>query len=450
MTFLIPSKPTRRSILRGTLGGAAVSVALPFLDCFLDSRGAAIAATGAPVPVRFGTWFWGLGQTPGRAISNKMGAGIEFLDECKALIPHRDQLNYFSNFNTPLDGKSSLVHFTGWVAARTGEAPGHDRDVRLPTLDVLIGDHVGANSRFRSIDISCTGNPKDTYSFRSAGAPNTAEVSPIALYTRVFGSEFVDPNKGDFKPDPNIMLRQSVLSAVSEKSKKFVSSLGAEDKARIDQYFTSIRQLEERLALQLKKPPPNEACSVPIAPGEGPIGTEVGVVQSNHKLMTDLLVLAVACNQTRMFNMAYSDSTSSLRMPGNTQTHHNITHEEPTDPKLGYQVQSSRFATWSMEAFAYFVDAFSKMREGDGSLLDNTLIFANSDTSYARIHLNDNIPMMTAGKAGGRIKTGIHVDGGGNPITRVGFTAMQVMGLPLESWGTGSLRTSKAISEIIA
>jgi hypothetical protein len=82
--------------------------------------------------------------------------------------------------------------------------------------------------------------------------------------------------------------------------------------------------------------------------------------------------------------------------------------------------------------------------------LDNTLIFANSDTSAAKVHGTDNVPMLTVGTAGGRLKTGLHIDGGGSPTTRVGFTLMQVMGVPLNDWGTGSLQTSKAISEIVA
>lgn len=449
MSILIPRKASRRAILRGALGGTAVSVALPILDFFLNSNGTALAATGAPLPVRFGTWFWGLGHTPGRGISPSTENGIEFLEECKVLDNYKKHINYFSNFNIPLDGKVSQVHFTGWVAARTGDAPGRDREVRLPTLDVLIGDTIGSGSRFRSLDLTSTGNPKDSYSFRSAGSPNTAEVSPLSFYARVFGPDFIDPNKLDFKPDPDVILRQSVLSAVNESSKKFIAALGTEDKARIDQYFTSIRQIEGRLALQLQKPDANEACIVPHVPGEGPIGAEIGTARSNHKLLTDLLTLTVACNQTKIFNMAYSDSLSSLRLPGTTQNHHNLTHEEPTDPKLGYQAQAARFAAWSMEEFAYFVKAFSEMREGDGTLLDNMFIFANSDTSHAKIHLNDNIPVMTVGRAGGRLKTGVHVNGGGDPITRIGFTALQVMGVPIETWGTGSLQTSKVVTEVL-
>ena len=89
-------------------------------------------------------------------------------------------------------------------------------------------------------------------------------------------------------------------------------------------------------------------------------------------------------------------------------------------------------------------------RPGSGTLLDNVLIFAATETNYARVHSIDGVPVFTAGRAGGRIKTGLHVVGNGDPITRVGLTAMQVMGLPLDKWGTQSLQTSKTITEILA
>ena len=78
------------------------------------------------------------------------------------------------------------------------------------------------------------------------------------------------------------------------------------------------------------------------------------------------------------------------------------------------------------------------------------LIFAATETNYARVHSIDGVPIFTAGHAGGRIKTGMHIVGNGDPITRVGLTAMQIMGLPLDTWGTRSLQTSKTISEIVA
>ena len=103
-----------------------------------------------------------------------------------------------------------------------------------------------------------------------------------------------------------------------------------------------------------------------------------------------------------------------------------------------------------MEEWAYFVEALAKVKEGDGTLLDNTLTYALSDISYAKIHSLDGIPMFTAGKAGGRIKTGLHIDGAASPGTRVGYTAMKIMGLDIPSWGTLSNTTSKEVGEILA
>ena len=439
---------TRRRALKGLVNGAAVTVALPWLDCFLDDHGTALAS-GAPIPVRFGTWFWGLGFNPGRGVSAKTGPDYSFLEECQALTPYRREINYFSNFNTPLDGKTATVHYTGWVACRTGSVPNTGQDLLAPTLDVVIGDVIGGNTRFHALNLSSTGNPRDSYTARNTGSRNAAEVSPVGFYARVFGSEFADPNSADFKPDPAVMVRQSVLSAVKEQSQDFSRKLGAADKARMDEYFTSIRETEKQLETQLEKPAPLEACRRPAPPADYPIGTELDTVLANHKVLSQLLALAVACNQTRVFNMLYSQALSTIHRRGEAFIHHTLTHEEPLDPKLGYQAEVAWYNQRSFEAMATFIKAFADIKEGAGTLLDNTLIFANSDTNHAKMHALDGIPVMTVGKAGGRIKTGYHITGNGDPITRIGLTVQQVMGLPVQQWGSLSLQTSKPISELM-
>jgi hypothetical protein len=102
-----------------------------------------------------------------------------------------------------------------------------------------------------------------------------------------------------------------------------------------------------------------------------------------------------------------------------------------------------------MEAWAYFVGALADFKEGDGSLLDRTLVYAHSDQEYAKVHAIDGIPMFTAGRAGGRIKSGLHIDGQGDPGTRLGYTVQRLMGLQPSSWGTGSMNTNKEIGEIL-
>jgi hypothetical protein len=166
-------------------------------------------------------------------------------------------------------------------------------------------------------------------------------------------------------------------------------------------------------------------------------------------MMSELLALAVACNQTRVFNMLYSQALSTLHRRGEAFIHHTLTHEEPEDPKLGYQAQVAWYNVRSFEAMAAFINAFKSIKEGDGTLLDNVLIYANSDTNYAKMHALDGIPVMLIGKAGGKLKTGYHITGNGDPISRIGLTAQLAMGMQVQKWGTMSMQTSKPIAELL-
>lgn len=455
MSVFLPSKTSRRQVLRSMMGGGVVSLTLPFLDCFLNGNGTALAS-GAPIPVRFGTWYWGMGHTPERAVKVKTqtSPGIEFLQETQALIPHKDKMTYFGNFNMPLDGRSNYTHHSGWVINRTGSAPEASGDIPAPTLDLLIADEIGAGTRFRTLDVTSVSLARENYSARNTYNRAAAEVDPVALYDRIYGPEFADPNKADFKPDPVVRLRKSVLSAFAEETKDYMKTLGAADKQRMDQYFTSIREIENQLALQLQKPEPNEACVVPQRPGamaedEVIKVREMDSVVETHKIMSKILAMAVACNQTRVFNMVFTDNFANVRRVGETYTHHLLTHEEVIDPQIGYQPLTYWFNERAMEGMATYIETLESIPEGDGTLLDNCLIFATSETNYARLHTIDGVPVYLIGGAGGRIKQGMYVAGGGDPITRVGLTTMQVMGVPIQTWGTKSLQTSKPITEIL-
>lgn len=438
----------RRTVLRGMMGGSAITIALPLLDSFLNTNGTALAS-GAPMPVRFGTWFWGCGMTPFRWTPTTEGKDFEILDELQAIAPFKDQVSVLSGFGVSLDGKTNIPHISGALGLRTGLAP-DSRTSDVPSVDVLIAEAIGKDSRFRSLEMAATGNPRDSYSFRGAGVVNPSEESPIALYQRIFGPEFQDPNAADFTPDPRAMVQKSVLSAVADQRESLMKKVGSADRARLEEYFTSVRQIEQQFALQLERPPPAEACSILSSPEEGPVGTDIRDARRNHKLLAEIVAMALACNQTKVFNVVFSNSASSLRQAGRATTHHQLTHEEQIDEALGYQPEATHFIEESMAAWGEFVSAMANIREGDGTLLDNSLVFAHSDTEYAKTHNVVGIPVMLAGKAGGKVKSGIHVKGNGDPITRIGLTLQQLMGVPVDKWGTKSMITSKVVSEIIA
>ncbi|MDH4040370.1 MAG: DUF1552 domain-containing protein [Gammaproteobacteria bacterium] len=440
------SKMPRRTFLRGAMRGAAVGVALPLLNCFLNENGRAFAATGQRLPLRFGTWIWGCGHIPELWIPTTTGRDYVMPPHLAPLEPYRGQLAIFSGFDVKLDGVANKPHITGCLGLRSG-IPVPDENVKAPTLDVLIGDAIGTGTRFRSIEVSTSGIQR-SYSYRTAGSPNPSEVSPLALYQRIFGDGFQDPNSMEFHPDPQYMVHHSVLSAVQEERKRLMATVGAEDRHRLDEYFTSIRQLEQQLALQLQPPAPVQDFVMPDAPPQVTLDSEMENVMVIHKLMAGLLARALQCNQTRVFNVLLSDTTSNLRRRGTTTTHHTLTHEEPVDPALGHQREVAWFAQQSMIAWREFLDELASIPEGDGTLLDNCLVLAHSDCSIAKAHAVEGIPVMVAG-ASGRIRTGYHMAGNADPISRLGLTIQQAMGLQVEKWGTMSMETNRTVTELL-
>ena len=438
----------RRRVLRGMLNGGAVTVGLPLLNVFLNGNGDALA-DGKPMPVRFGTWFWGLGMSKSIFVPKTTGANYEITEEMEALKDVKKHFNVYTNLMAYRDG-AFFCHYTGWVVARTGASPVLNNQAPGESIDVTVANQIGRTTRFKSLTTTATGDVRTVVSYENATTPNPSEASPLNFYTRLFGPDFQDPNAPSFTPSPRVMVRKSALSAVSDQIQTLNKKVGAEDKARLDQYFSGLRHLEQQFDQQLTKPEPLAACHPAKAPKEdAKLGNIAELVQARHNMMTDLLVMAVACDQTRVFNMAYSNASSNTTKPGYDKPHHTCTHEEPRDEKLGYQPNASWYVRRSFESLAYFIGAFAKVKEGDGLLIDNVLIQANTDVSNARVHSLEEMPAFTAGRAGGKVKTGLHIDGKGAQLTRLSLTSMKAMGLDINSWGTKSNQASKEISEML-
>jgi hypothetical protein len=433
------------------LGGCAVTVGLPLLDCFLDGNGQAMAS-GAPMPVRFGTWFWGCGVNASRWIPDKVGPDYDLKAELAPIAPFKNKVTVLSGFNCSLGAKPNLAHWSGIMGTFTGSCPTKggmgNGTADAPTIDCLVADAIGSRSRFRSLEVACTGLSSVSYSMRAGSTVNPSEVDPVSLYKRIYGSEFQDPNAADFKPDPAIMMRQSVLSSVKDDRDQLMRVVGAADRARVDQYFTSLRDTEQQLTMMLEKPARAEACVVPKTPAAKELGPVWDTTIKTHDILGQLVVMALACNQTRVFNLALSTAPSNLRKSGSAVSFHELTHEEPVDEKLGYQPESTFFIEKSMETFASMLRMLDSVKEGDGTLLDHMLLLATSESNYAKIHSIDSLPIMVAGSANGKWRSGRHVAGKGDPCSRVGLTIQQALGMPVGSWGTEAMATSKPIGEV--
>lgn len=444
----------RRSFLRGVLQGSAVCVGLPILNRFLNLNGT-VYADGTRLPVRFGTYFWGLGLTDTptggtRWVPSKTGYGYEIMPELESLRPVKDKVSVFSGFRGIGDGRPNLVHWSGHASILSGVAPGVTGRFDAPSFDSVIADAIGTSTRFKVIDVDASMSRQPvSYSTRTGVTFAMPETTPLSLYSKLFGPGFQDPNSDNWKPDPSIMLRQSVLSAIKDQRQALMAGVGKDDQIKLDQYFTSVREMENQLEVQLQKPAKCEACVLPTAPKEVVHSASVDSVRANTKAMAKLLALGLACNQTRVFNFVHTAGVSETYVAGESKIYHQITHDEPTDTKLGYQPETSMLAGLVMQAFGDFLVELDSVKEGSGTLLDNCLIMAFSDTGYAKIHSIENIPMFLAGKAGGKHKAGQHVHTTGESVTRVSLTAQQLVGAPVGEFGTGSMRTARPITEVI-
>jgi len=439
---------SRRRVMRGMMHGSAVTVALPFLNCFLDGNGVALA-DGTPRRVRFAHWFFGNGFTAGRKwwLDKPGPIGDQVLpEELAPLESIKDKINIISHLNVLPDGRPNRPHQTGWQRFWQGPVPSGP-SVAAPSVDAMISEAVGQNTRFRSLGASCTGNAASSVSFLEGGVAQPNEFSPAALYARIFGPDFTDPNAGTFTPDPKVMAKRSVLSAIKDERTALELDLGAEDKKRLDQYFTSLRQLEQQVEMQLTKPEPLVACVKPTGPDEMKTSDQLDVSIATHKVMGQLLAHALLCDQTRSVRLMFSDSTPNLRVAGDSTTYHTYTHQEPMD---GPQEKCRFFARECTIQMAEFIKMLDSFQEGDSTLLDQTLVVITSDNGMAFTHSLNNIPFLTAGRAGGAVKTGQYLNMAGDPATRVGLTAMQLFKVPVNKFGTDSMATSKTISEILA
>jgi uncharacterized protein DUF1552 len=445
----------RRSFLRGMLSGAAVCVGLPLLDRFINGNGTAFA-DGAKLPVRFGTYFWGLGLTDTptggtRWVPKKVGPDYEITPELESLKSVKDKVSVFSGFRVIGDGRPNLVHWSGHAGILSGVAPAMSGRFDGPSFDTKVADAIGTSTRFKTLDIDASiSRLPVSYSTRTGATFASPETTPLGLYTRLFGAGFQDPNSDNWKPDPSIMLRQSVLSAVTDQRQSLMAGLGKADQVKLDQYFTSVRDMENQLAIQLQKPEKCQACVVPPVPKEAPRSASVDAVNANTKTMARLLAMGLACNQSRVFTFVHTAGASETYLAGQSKIYHQITHDEPTDAQLGYQPETSKLAGLVMQALGDFLLEMDAIKEGDGTLLDNSLIMAFSDTGYAKIHSIENIPMFLAGRAGGRHKAGQHIAGKGDSVTRVSLTAMRLAGAPAGDFGSGAMKTARQITEVIA
>jgi hypothetical protein len=445
----------RRSLLRGMLYGSAVSIGLPLFESMLNANGTALAE-GAPLPKRFGVFFWGNGVRLAKWTPSTQGAGYALTEELAPFANVKDYLSVVSGYDIKTGNERG--HHAGTVGILSG-SPMISQDPKgsvyastfsAPSIDQVVAGAIDAPLKFRSLEVGVSKNvvtgEGTTLRYLSHNGPDNAnppEYTPSNLFKRLFGDGFTAPGQTT-KVDPKLALRRSVLSAVREDAASLKRRLGVNDQRRLDQHMDSIRALETQILAIEAAPPPPSACSLPAAPT-----TLTGdkYLSAVNEAMANLIATSLACDQTRVFSLMFSGSVGVTSYPElGIGDHHGLTHNES-----GEQPQVNSITVFIMQRFAKLLEILQASKEGDGSLLDNCVILGSSDTAEGLPHSIDDYPILVAGKGGGALAhPGVHVRSDGGNTSDVLLTLLQAMDLPLTSFGNGGGQTSRSVSALRA
>jgi hypothetical protein len=400
---------SRRTILRG-LGTA---IALPMLDA-MQSVGRAAAADEAPLRVAFLYVPNGMHMPDWRP--SKVGRGFEVGSILKPIEHLKDQFNVLTNLT--LDGarahgdgggdhaRSAASFLTGAHPKKTNGADIHNGI----SIDQVIAQAVGDQTRFSSLELglegsaqsgSCDSGYSCAYSsnlaWRNSTSPLAKEMDPAAVFDRLFasGKEEEDQSANGFRKSR----RQSILDFALEDAKRLHQELGTSDRRKLDEYMYAVRDVEKRLVMSEK---------LDVGNYERPKGVPKEI-DEHSQLMMDMMTLAMQTDSTRVLSFMFANEGSNRSHPqvGAPEGHHQLSHHGKSEEK---QEKISRINHFYAQRLAYFLDALASIREGERSLLDNSLVLYGSGISDGDRHNHDDLPILMAGSGGGRVQTGRHIE----------------------------------------
>ncbi|MEZ5398048.1 MAG: DUF1552 domain-containing protein [Bryobacteraceae bacterium] len=406
---------SRRSMLRA----AGAAIALPPLEAMFNPSGTAYAATGSAPPRRLVFWFNGNGIPEKYWIPRETGSGFA-LPPCLApLAPFRDDIHIVSGLDSPAARvpQPGNSHYPSMSALVSG-MPYTGRGAGGPSFDQMVAREAGGGDRFRSLQIGVSQESfgeaiQRNMSWADRDRPLPPEMLPHRLFDRLFGvrdAAWIDRKK-------------SILDTLGEEARAASARLGQADRARLDEYLGSIRELEKSIASL----PPEYRTVVEQPPEGGDMRDWPRIA----KLQSDLLVHAFASGQTRVASYMLTKCQGLARFPwlGHTsQRHHEYTHGQVETPR-GMRILRD-ICRWHVEEFAYLIGKLKSTPEGAGSLLDNTALVFVHEHAEANTHKNNNHAVLLAGRAGG-LRGGLHTRSTGSIGDLYWTLATEALGVPL-------------------
>lgn len=405
---------SRRRFLRGF----GTLIALPTMESLLPTSVARAVEKTGRFPLRMAFVYSPNGKNMRQWRPSGEGVNYTLSRALQPLEAHRADFSVISGLaldaarphgNGPGDhARANASFLTGCIARKTAGA-----DIKLGvSVDQIAAQAVGHHTRLPSLEISCdearrAGNCDSGYScayqfnlaWKSESMPLSPERDPKAVFDRLFGANDAEENAAAraTRDEKN----KSILDLVMEDTRDLQRQLGRRDQEKLDEYLTSLRQVERRLTGASQ-------AAQQLPPGaKAPDG--IPQSYSEHiRLMYDLLALAFQTDSTRIasFLLAHDGSNRTFPEVGVNDAHHGFSHHQRNPEKLEMLAKVDEFYS---EQFAYFLEKLKSIPEGDGTLLDNSMIVFGGGISDPDRHNHDDLPVLLAGRGGGTITPGRHI-----------------------------------------
>jgi hypothetical protein len=446
--MMIPRQNTlsRRAVLRG----AGVAVGLPWLEAMVPSALAASSPARATAPVRMAVLYMPNGVNTSQWVPQGEGRDFRLSPTLESLQDLKDQLVVVSNLwnaasNTG-DGhyakESSLLTCTAIT-----KTLGVDINIHGPSMDQVAAQKVGELTPLPSLELGI--EPESTGVDANVGytrvygchiawsnptTPLARETNPYSVYERLFRA--AGPVGDSVKRDT------ALLDRVLEHSRRMRTRLGSADRARLDEYLSIVRSLETRLERAADPKRNNWKPLVPVSSASKPTA-EPATHEQHVRLMLDLIALAFQSDTTRITTFMFGNAVSGVNfrfLPGVTDSHHEISHHSKDPEKLRQYAVINR---WHVAQYGYLLRKLRDMKEGEQSVLDNSMILFGSALSDGNTHDPHRLPIVLGGRAGGRLASGQHVicpeD---SPAANLYVSMLDAFGTPVDRFADSTGRLS--------
>jgi hypothetical protein len=446
-----PWQIDRRTFLRG-LGAA---IALPMLDAMIPPLGSGALAAGAAAifPRRMGVIYSPNGVNVANWTTPELGANYKLPVTLEPMAAFRDDFTLISGLaqhNTLALGDGGGDHARASATFLTGVHPRKTAgaDIRAGTsFDQIAAEKIGHLTRLPSLELSgavtqhsgaCDAGYSCAYQFNiswhSESMPMNPETDPRAVFERLFGD--ASSHESAAARAHRQAMQKSVLDFVMNDAAALNAKLGANDSHKMDQYLTAVRELEKRV---------DSATQAAIKPPPGVQAPPMFEDFEQHlDLMFDMIVLALQTDSTRIFTFILSHEGGNRPYPmiGISDGHHELSHHANDPVKLAKIAKIDLFHTKKM---AQLLARFKAIQEGDGTLLDNSMILFGSGLSDGNQHRPENLPILLCGRGGGSLTPGRHLmaPGGSAPLNNLYLSMLDRIGAPTERFGdsTGKLES---------